>query len=297
MPLENTTPRRSPSTTWPPSTPACSSGFLPLRDGGGANPASVHASRAAISAIAWLRSRRRSVCLGMTSDGSTFSVAENLTGRSSMPSQSSFRTPDSPASRADQVDGRSPPSGVVAPRPVTTTLVWLLLMAAAPCGPWGWGPVRRRPFDAGAAARRPRGSALLQVLHEVDDVLDRLQVAQLVVGDLDAELVLGGHGDLDHRQGVDVEVVDEVLVGGHLGLVDPDDVVDDLGEAVEDLLFGGDCHGSAFSFGGLGPEPAGRRDGLRDLDDLGSVGQSGAESDQQGRCAGRHVAAFDHSGQ
>jgi hypothetical protein len=40
------------------------------------------------------------------------------------------RTPLVPASIADQVDATSPPSGVVAPSPVTTTLPRSLLLTA-----------------------------------------------------------------------------------------------------------------------------------------------------------------------
>jgi hypothetical protein len=40
------------------------------------------------------------------------------------------RTPLVPASIADQVDATSPPSGVVAPSPVTTTLTCRLLPTA-----------------------------------------------------------------------------------------------------------------------------------------------------------------------
>jgi hypothetical protein len=63
----------------------------------------------------------------------------------------------------------------------------------------------------------------------------RLQLGELVVGDLDAELVLGLNGDLDHGERVDVEVVDEGLVGGHVGLLDARDLLHDFGEACEDL--------------------------------------------------------------
>src|SRR6185312_13738628 len=78
-----------------------------------------------------------------------------------------------------------------------------------------------------------------------DRVSHRLQVGQFVVGDLDAELVLGLHGDLDHGQRVDVQVVDEGLVGGDLGGLDARDLLDDLGKALEDL--GVVSHGG-FSF-------------------------------------------------
>ena len=98
------------------------------------------------------------------------------------------RTPLRPASIADQVDATSPPSGVVAPSPVTTTV-------SAPFG----------------HAEPPAFSA--DVVHHV---LHRGEVLQLVVRDLHAELVLSGDGDLDHGQRVDVQVVDEALARRHL---------------------------------------------------------------------------------
>src|ERR1700744_3351753 len=79
--------------------------------------------------------------------------------------------------------------------------------------------------------------ACLRVLgDEVDDVLDRLEVLELLVGDLDAKLVLGRDGDLDHGQRVDVEVVDEVGRRGHLVGGGPGDLFDDLREPGENLL-------------------------------------------------------------
>src|SRR5690606_17414387 len=61
---------------------------------------------------------------------------------------------------------------------------------------------------------------------------------ELVVGDLDIELILRSDGDLHHRQGVDVQVVHEALLRGDLGGRDTGDLVDDLAEALEDLLLG-----------------------------------------------------------
>src|SRR3546814_1167452 len=60
-------------------------------------------------------------------------------------------------------------------------------------------------------AIRPLGSAL-GLLDEGDGFADGLQVLDLVVGDRDAELLLGGHDDLDHGERVDVEVIHERLV-------------------------------------------------------------------------------------
>ena len=79
-----------------------------------------------------------------------------------------------------------------------------------------------------------------------DGVADGLEVLHLVVGDGHAELLLGGHDDLDHGQRVDVEVVDERLV--ELDVLDGDarDLVDDLGEVGADLFGGGHAGGSSL---------------------------------------------------
>src|SRR4051812_49474861 len=58
--------------------------------------------------------------------------------------------PDRPASRASQVLSTSPPSGVVAPRPVTTTSVAGVLMETS----WTAGRVGR---GQRGGARRPPG--------------------------------------------------------------------------------------------------------------------------------------------
>src|SRR3954453_6468138 len=101
-------------------------------------------------------------------------------------------TPLRPARRPSQVVATSAPSGVVAPMPVMTT-PWPVLLTRCLSGVCG---------------------------DVVDGVLDGGELGQLVVGDLDAELVLGLHGDLHHRQRVDVEVVDERLLRGDLRGVD-----------------------------------------------------------------------------
>src|SRR5262245_4572156 len=109
---------------------------------------------------------------------------------------------------ASQVDATSPPRGVVAPSPVTTTSERVTVS----------------PVSSGV-----RGDVR-------DGVADRLEVLDLVVRDLHAELLLGRHDDLDHGQRVDVEVLGERLVLGHVVGVDPGDLFEDLGEAGGDLL-------------------------------------------------------------
>ena len=68
-------------------------------------------------------------------------------------------------------------------------------------------------------------------------IVDRLEVLDLVVRDLDAELLLGVDDDGHHRQRVDVEVVGEGLVRLDLVGLDAGLLVDDLGETLEDLRF------------------------------------------------------------
>src|SRR5580700_6168119 len=68
----------------------------------------------------------------MTATGSAAAGAAILTGSFSTHGSVMRRTPLVPASIADQVDAASPPSGVVAPSPVTTTLTRSLLPTATP---------------------------------------------------------------------------------------------------------------------------------------------------------------------
>ena len=84
-------------------------------------PASFQASRDAIIANCSERSKRRISTRSITSDGSTATLAAKVTENSCAHSSSSLRTPLLPASKASQVEETSPPSGVVAPSPVTTT--------------------------------------------------------------------------------------------------------------------------------------------------------------------------------
>src|ERR1700729_50684 len=91
------------------------------------DPASAQASRAATMASCSYLSILRACGLPMTATGSTAAGAAIFTGRASAPHSVRRRTPQVPASIADQVDATSPPSGVVAPSPVTTTLTRSLL--------------------------------------------------------------------------------------------------------------------------------------------------------------------------
>src|SRR3954447_1064691 len=176
-----------------------------------ASPASAHAWCAATSAIAWERSSRRSLTRSIVADGSTASCAAMRTGSCAAHSWVSALTPERPASMASQVDATSPPSGVVAPSPVTTTSVLLMSVVR---------------LDVG------------------DGIADGLEVLYLVVRDLDAELLLGGHHDLDQGQRVDVQVVGEGLLLGDVVRVHPGDLFQNLGEAGGDLS--ASCHVRCF---------------------------------------------------
>jgi hypothetical protein len=86
-------------------------------------PASAHASRAATIANCSQRSIRRAWTRPTICAGSSAATPAMRAGRSFTQSSVSALTPLFPASMPDQVDATSPPRGVVAPSPVTTTLL------------------------------------------------------------------------------------------------------------------------------------------------------------------------------
>src|SRR5215218_8134992 len=200
-----------------PMTTAMRSGSTPAFPA----PESRQASSAAMTATCWLRSSRRARTRSIWSTGSVARRATSWAGNSLTQSSVIRLTPDRPASRASHVLATSPPSGVVAPRPVTTTSVVLLM---------GFPPGGRSGARADA---RDSALVLLDVVHGVADGLD---VAELVVGDGDAELVLDGGGDLDHRQRVDIEVLGEGLLRGGVGRRHAGDLLQDLGQTGLDVL-------------------------------------------------------------
>src|SRR3954453_3734268 len=215
-----------------------------MRSGGTSSepaPDSSHASWAATTAACWLRSSRRARTRSRCSTGSLAIRATSWAGYSLTQSSVMRLIPDRPASNASHVLATSPPSGVVAPRPVmTTSLLMVIPLSGRAAG--------KAPLQGPAASVRAVGGrgVLLLVLLDVGDLLvlldvgDRvahgLDVAELVVGDGDAELVLDGGGDLDHRQRVDVEVLGEGLLGSGVGRGDAGHLLQDLAETGLDLL-------------------------------------------------------------
>src|SRR3954468_101736 len=142
MPVPNTTAMRSGST--PDSAPL----------------ASRQASSAAMTATCWLRSSRRARTRSSCSAGSLTSRATSWAGKSLIQSSVIRVTPDRPASSASQVLGTSPPRGVVAPSPVTTTSAVDVLMSSS------WGLLAGRPggwavccLPAGGGGAGGRGPA------------------------------------------------------------------------------------------------------------------------------------------
>src|SRR5689334_18956904 len=187
----------------------------------------------------------------MISPGSTAICAAMRTGSSAAHSCSSGPTPDLPATRASQNEAASPPSGVVAPIPVTTTvrLVGLTGILSPTdtriqrrhrrvAGHQPGGTRAHGPGGPGRSAQVTGRSGL--VLEDVvGRVADRLEVLDVVVRDLDVEALFGGDDDLDHGQRVDVQVVGEGLVQLDVLGGDPGDLVDDLGETFDDLFLSG----------------------------------------------------------
>ena len=179
----------------------------------------------------------------------------------------------------------SPPTGVVAPRPVTTTRGWSArTVNRSLSSVWSVTSGRAR---CGAARRRAPGQAETPALRDVvDDVLDGLEVLQLVVGDLHAELVLrrpprSRPSTASRCPGRRRSVLSGVTsVGGDAG-----DLVDDLGEAGRGSPARSWPSAPSFSFmlvvggSGGGPRRQGAGSGYRDH--LCGVADARAEPEQQ----------------
>src|SRR5690606_6248722 len=96
-----------------------------------------------------------------------------------------------PSRRDVQLDWTSFPTAVTRPVPVMTTLRVMTLLL---------------PYGSWASLALARSALLLADV--VDGVADRLQLLRVLVGDLDAELLLERHDQLDRVEGIRTKVVD-----------------------------------------------------------------------------------------
>src|SRR4029450_1387977 len=117
--------------------------------------------------------------------------------------------PDRPCLSEAQNSSAVLPTGVRAPTPVTTT---------------------RR--GSPALTTRPSGV----VLDVLDGVADRHDLLGVLVGDLDVEMLLQGHNELDRVEGVGAQVLDELRVRVDVLLFNPELLDDDLLHLVLDSL-------------------------------------------------------------
>src|SRR4051794_23232344 len=134
-----------------------------------------------------------------------------------------------PAIRFCQVVSTSPPSGVTNPRPVTTTR---RIISLRQC------PQNKRPPDCVREAVRAviqsiasgskRTRSALVLIDIFDRVADGRDLFRGIVRNLDAELFLEGHDQLDDVQAVRTEVIDEARVLGDLVGLDAEMFDDDL---------------------------------------------------------------------
>src|SRR5688572_18508678 len=142
-----------------------------------------------------------------------------------------------------QVVSTSPPSGVTRPSPVTTTRRIDTLQKAAgrtaagqkETGPTLHGLSLSEPVIQPAAKPRRTGvvAGLALVLFDVlVGVANRVDLLGRVVGNLDAELFLEGHHQLDNVEAVGAEIVDEARVGSDLVFLDAQVLDYDLLHAV-----------------------------------------------------------------
>src|SRR5262249_30500751 len=124
--------------------------------------------------------------------------------------------PDTPARRAFHVSSVPIASGDTSPTPVTTTL------------------------RSCAKTSDPSDGLLLGLVRVLVDVVDGFldpgDLLGVLVGNLDAELLLEGHHELDGIEAVRSEVVHERGLGSHQLLFDAELVHDDLLDAIRNRL-------------------------------------------------------------
>src|SRR6185369_8653309 len=158
------------------------------------SPASAHASLAAAMPNCVKRSVRRASFRSRWSSGSKSTSPATVTGRSSIGNRVIVRTPFRPLVSPCQKSSTPVPTGVTGPSPVMTTL---------------------RRSSRATVLRNPQ----LRRDH-VDGLPDRLHALHLVLGDLDAPLLLEREHRFHQVERVSVQVLREPGVGDDLRLVD-----------------------------------------------------------------------------
>src|SRR5258708_2961448 len=207
--------------------------MTPVRSPSGSSvgsPASSSASFAAARPNWMKRSLRRASFLSMNCAASKpFTSPAMWQGSSEASKRVIGPTPLLPAIAACHVASVPIPRGVTSPRPVTTTLrsTLCILMLA-----------RGQRLKPEARSRQP--GLLLVLVDEVDRVLHGLDVLGLFVRDLDLELLLHRHHQLDDIERVGAQVLDEGGLHLDLVLADPKLLSDDA----LDLRLDG--HGRSF---------------------------------------------------
>src|SRR5438309_8812050 len=147
-----------------------------------------------------------------------------------------------------QLLSTSLPSRVTSPRPVTTTRrICLSKHINRP------KPVRAEPVEALYCATTPReekgspstgsGQAVerrsaLVLVDILDRVANRRDLLGGIVRNLDPELLLEGHNQLDDVETVRAEIIDEARVLGHLVRLDAEMFDDDLFHPIGSLAHG-----------------------------------------------------------
>src|SRR3954466_6683742 len=126
-----------------------------------------------------------------------------------------------------QVVSTSAPSGVTRPRPVTTTRRMFSIFSSKTNGlPIGSGSRLCRHTALQGGRQRTRSALVLVDI--VDRVVNGRDLLRGVVRDLDPELFLESHHQLDDVEAVGAEIVDEARVLRHLVRLDSEMFDDDL---------------------------------------------------------------------
>src|SRR4051794_32914279 len=115
-----------------------------------------------------------------------------------------------------QLVSTSPPSGVTSPRPVTTTRRMFSIFVSSKTNglPIGSGSRScRLPALLGGSQRTRSALVLVDI---VDCVVNGRDLLRGVVGNLDSELFLESHHQLDDVEAVGAEIVDEARILRHL---------------------------------------------------------------------------------